>query len=235
MKTLCVMHVPFETPGSILSWAEENNIKTELCLAGVDSFPCHDSYDLLAILGGPMNIYEEDLYPWLKDEKAFIHGAIEQGKTILGFCLGAQLLSDALGGKVTRNEHPEIGWHKIKTFGYRQAKHFSTLPPEFQAFSWHGDTFSVPPGALALAESAGCKNQAFSCEDRIFGFQFHLESTIETISALIENCKDELVPGPYVQTAEELLRPDFVKEANGLMAGLLESLKNDFCQRVGKS
>jgi GMP synthase-like glutamine amidotransferase len=224
------MHVPFETPGSILSWADGVKAKADLCLAYEGSFPSRHDYDLLIILGGPMNIYEEAQYPWLKAEKAFIREAVSQGKTILGFCLGAQLLADAIGGRVARNEFPEIGWHPIRMLdGYQDLKLFSLLPPEFQAFSWHGDTFSsLPPDAVLAAKSDGCKSQAFSWKDRIFGFQFHLESTIETISALIENCKDELVPGPYVQTAEELLRPDFVKEANGLMAGLLESLKNDF-------
>ena len=155
-----------------------------------------------------MNIYEEKEYPWLAAEKRFIEKAIRKDKIVLGICLGAQLLADVLGGRVVRNRYKEIGWFPVslRPEGLESAP-FRNFPNVFPAFHWHGDTFSLPPGAAMLAESEACPAQAFSSNGgRILALQFHLESSIDSIRALIQNCSDELVDGEYIQSADAILR-----------------------------
>jgi GMP synthase-like glutamine amidotransferase len=122
-----------------------------------------DSFDFLAVMGGTMNIYEHDEHPWLIDEKRFIRQAIDAGKKVLGVCLGGQLIADVLGGPVTKNAFREIGWHCVQLTP--QARELPLLESsstgELMVFQWHGDTFAIPPGAVCLASSRGCANQAF--------------------------------------------------------------------------
>ncbi|MDR1893606.1 MAG: type 1 glutamine amidotransferase [Spirochaetales bacterium] len=233
MKLHYLQHVPFENPGYILAWAQKHGWEiTETRLyeypAGKVRFPPPDAFDWLVIMGGPMNIYEHENYPWLPEEKTFIKEAVEAGKAIIGICLGAQLIACALGGEVTPNPCKEIGWLPVRlTPEARRLPLFSFLPERPRVFQWHGDTFSVlPPGAVLLAESEACQNQAFTWGDRVFGFQFHLEMTEENIRESIENCGNELVSGPYIQTAGEMVsRPEYVLKSNQWMDEFLTRLE----------
>ena len=182
----------------------------------------------LVVMGGPMNIYEEDRYPWLIREKAFIADAIAQGKLILGVCLGAQLIADVLGGPVSSNQFKEIGWLPVSlTAAAASSPLFSNLPPEFIAFHWHGDTFQIPPGAVHAASSSGCAHQAFAYTNKVVGLQFHLESTTSSIQKLIDNCHDELVSEPYIQTPAEMLAPGhFSLEIDKIMNKFLHNMAN---------
>ena len=158
-------------------------------------------------MGGPMNIYEEDRFPWLTREKIFIKDAIDSGKIVLGVCLGAQLIASVLGAKIHKNQYPEIGWFNVwLTDAARKSRVFRRLPERFTVFHWHGDTFDLPPGATWIAESDACRNQAFEYGGgRVIGLQFHLDTTLESIQRLVEHCGNELVPGEYVQSERELL------------------------------
>jgi GMP synthase (glutamine-hydrolysing) len=182
-------------------------------------------------MGGPMNIYEEKEYPWLAAEKRFIAKAIESNKIVLGICLGAQLLADVLGGRVTRNSHKEIGWFPVtlRPDGLTSVP-FRAFPKEFQALHWHGDTFSLPPEALMLAESEACPAQAFSANGgRVLALQFHLESSVESVRALIQNCSDELVDGQYIQGAEAILgKKENFTSIHSAMTQLLDNIKHSF-------
>jgi len=154
-----------------------------------------------------MGVYDEDEYPWLKDEKKFIERSIKSGKKILGICLGAQLIADVLGGKVYKNRYKEIGWFDVQlTSEGKKSKFFSDLPERFTAFHWHGDTFEIPDGAVHTARSEACENQAFVYEDRVVGLQFHLETDLQTAKGLIENSEEELKEkGIYIQSPEYIL------------------------------
>lgn len=202
-----LQHVPFENPGSILVWAaQERHPVTCTKLYEVHTFPQLAEFDWLIIMGGPMNIYEEEEYPWLKEEKQFIKAAIEADKLILGLCLGAQLIADAIGGRVIKNTWKEIGWFAV-TLTEEAQRHpaFSFLPEHPVVFEWHGDTFiELPAGTVYLAENEACPNQAFAYGERIFGFQFHLENTWEIIVNLMKHCANEMTAGKYIQTAEEI-------------------------------
>jgi GMP synthase-like glutamine amidotransferase len=156
-------------------------------------------------MGGPMNIYEDNKYPWLTQEKRFIEQAIENEKIILGICLGSQLIADVLGAKVFPNPDKEIGWFPIELTSEAQSSQvFNVLPNSFTAFHWHGDTFDLPKGATRMAMSKGCQNQAFIYGERVVGLQFHLESTKASVQAMIENCADEIVEGKYIQKPDEM-------------------------------
>jgi GMP synthase-like glutamine amidotransferase len=236
MKVHYLQHVSFEDPGFILTWAKKHGWEVTNTLLynfpkGEVSFPSMRDFDWLVIMGGPMNVYEEAEYPWLAEEKVFIKQAADNGKLILGLCLGAQLLSCVLGGTVTRNPCKEIGWFPVTlTSEARSFPLFSFLPENPLVFQWHGDPFSVPPGAVLLAESEACKNQAFMYRNRIFAFQFHLENTQEIIQGLVHHCGDELTGGQagstYIQQGAELLsHPEYIEQDNQWMNELLTRLE----------
>jgi len=222
-----LQHVPFEDLANIEAWARSrgHDLSKTLLFAG-DSLPRMADFDWLIVMGGPMNIYEEDKYPWLAEEKEFIHQAIANDKIVLGICLGAQLMADVLGGKVHENVHREIGWFPVKLVPESKASPiFRMLPEEFMALHWHSDTFEVPPGAVHRAESQACKNQAFELGKAI-GLQFHLESSLDSIEHLLLNSADELTDGQYVQKPKEILAHlDRFPELHRLMDTFLDNLE----------
>jgi GMP synthase-like glutamine amidotransferase len=233
MRLHYIQHVPFEGPANIQVWAENQGWQISgTGLYRMEQLPPQDEFDWLVIMGGPMNVYEEKEFPWLAAEKKFIRTAIENDKIVLGICLGAQLIADVLGGRVVRNRHKEIGWFPVSLTPDGPASvPFQGFPKQFPALHWHGDTFSLPPGAIMLAESRACPAQAFSASgDRVLALQFHLESSVESIRALIENCSDELVDAEYVQTADAIMgRKENFSSINSTMLKLLENMKNFFC------
>jgi len=228
MRVHYLQHVVFEGPASIERWAiSRGHTLTATKYYENDVLPTLEPIDCLIILGGPMNVYEDGRYPWLKQEKAFIRCAIELDKAVLGICLGAQLIADALGAKVYRGEYKEIGWFPIYfTPAARQAEIFDFLPEQMHVFHWHGDTWRHPEQAVHLARSAGCANQAFLYKRRVIGLQFHLESTRESVQQLVQHCGDELVRDKYVQGAAEILsaEDDNFEQINEAMFGLIDRL-----------
>lgn len=229
MKIQYIQHVPFEDPAGITIWAEKKgHSMSAIRLYENPSFPDIEEFDWLIVMGGPMNIYEEDKYPWLHEEKLFIKDVIEKGKIVLGICLGAQLIADALGGKVTGNSYKEIGWFPVKLLPEAEKSNiFRGVQSKFIAFHWHGDTFSIPQGCLHIAESEACENQAFEYDGRVLGLQFHLESTKESIGRLIDNCGDEINPGSFIQD-EKVIRSEIESNTgtiNCLMADILDSME----------
>ncbi|OPX45921.1 GMP synthase [Ruminiclostridium hungatei] len=228
MRIHYLQHVAFEGPAFISQWCrEKGHSLTGTQLYNHEAVPPLNQFDLLLIMGGPMNIYEEEKYPWLKYEKSFIKEAIQNHKAVLGICLGAQLITDVLGGKVTRNPQREIGWFEVDFNS--EAKSFEVFegfPERLTVFHWHGDTFSkLGEGAVSIASSEGCANQAFIYGDRVIGFQFHMECTEAGIVSLMEGCADEMSGGSYVQSKEQIYqRMGCVKADNLLMADFLERL-----------
>jgi GMP synthase-like glutamine amidotransferase len=207
MRIHCLTHVSFETPARITKWAVDRGHEIlEFRLWEKTSLPDPGSVNHLIVMGGPMSANDESRYPRLRAEKELIRDVHEQGKRILGICLGAQLIASALGARVAPNHTKEIGWFPVRlTEPGRQSPFFRELPVEFTVFQWHGETFDLPSGAELLAESRGCRNQAFSIGDRLLGLQFHLELMAADITALVEHCRSDMTSGPYVQAEEALL------------------------------
>lgn len=166
--------------------------------------PDPSTWDLLVVMGGPMNIYEDHLFPWLVQEKAYLDRCIAQDRPILGVCLGAQLLADRLGGSVTRNAYSEIGWSELFVDPLMRSKDalFEAFPETARVFQWHGDTFACPPGAQPVGRTTACENQGF-VKGNAIGLQFHLELDPDSLKGLI--AAQDKFEGPYVQTPEVFL------------------------------
>jgi GMP synthase-like glutamine amidotransferase len=226
MRLHYLQHVPFEDAANIQAWANDRGHAVTCTRLDLEEpFPDPAAFDCLVVMGGPMNVYQQQAHPWLAREKPFLLAAIERGQRVLGVCLGAQLLADVLGGKVTRNPQKEIGWLSVSlTDAGAGSPWFRGFPPSFMAFHWHGDTFSIPPGAVRLAGSDACANQAFQYGGHVLGLQFHLDYSAESIAKMIAHCGDELLAGPTIQPAAQLLRAvDRVAEIRRLLYGLLDS------------
>ena len=202
-----LQHVPFEQPARIATWARRRGHTLAGCrLYRGQPLPSLPDFDWLVIMGGPMSVHDERAYPWLIEEKKLIERAVRAGKRVLGVCLGAQLLAEVLGAGVYRNRHKEIGWFPVHlTRQATSASLWADFPEMFPAFHWHGETFEIPAGALHLAKSEACQNQAFELGGRVLGVQFHLEVTPASVRALIENCRADIARGRYQQSPKQML------------------------------
>lgn len=208
MRIHSLQHVPFEDIGSLAQdvAARDHTLTTTHWYKG-DRAPALNSFDVLIVMGGPMGVYDDNIYPWLSEEKAFIADAIAAGKKIMGICLGAQLIACVLGAQVTRNTHREIGWFPLQISAEANNHPIATLLTACpHVFHWHGDTFEIPAQAQLLASSEACAHQAYVIDNQVYGFQFHLETTEISATALINNCSEDLDNSAYVQNAEEILR-----------------------------
>lgn len=206
MKVHYLMHVPFEGLGSMESWfVSQGWVVSRTRLFANERLPDPNDFDWLVIMGGPMGVYDEGEYPWLVQEKRFIEAGLSRDIPVLGICLGAQLIADVLGAKVSRNKYKEIGWFPVSlTKSGRRSQLVEGLPVQFTAFHWHGDVFATPEGAQSLAISEACPNQIFA-RGKVLGLQFHLETMPTNAMDLCIHCKDELKSAPYVQSAEAIL------------------------------
>lgn len=180
MRIHYLQHIPFETPGGIETWAVKNGheLSGTPVYKGVPIAPV-EMVDWLVVLGGPQNVNDEKNHPWLVAEKRYIADAIERGKAVIGVCLGAQIVANVLGARVTPNRYREIGWHAIELTDAGMSSFGTGSPRELDAFHWHGDTFDLPDGAEHLASSAACTNQMYRVGDRVLGLQCHFEMTRE--------------------------------------------------------
>ncbi len=242
MRVHYLQHVPFEGIGAIGDWVWARGhdlsatrlFRASDAAASVDAdvpvLPAPDALDLLVVMGGPMGVYQTNEYPWLDQEKAFIKEMIDHGRAVLGICLGAQLIADVLGGSVTRNAHREIGWWPVQmTAAGRGVLVFADFPHTFTSLHWHGDTFAIPPGAVHVATSDACTNQAFALDGgRVVGLQFHLEETASSLASLVKNAGHDLVVDPtqnWVQSEHDILRWNAPYDVcRGLLFALLDRM-----------
>lgn len=223
MRAHIFQHVPFEELGSIQNWLDGQNADiTWTRFHEVPMLPTVKEIDLLIALGGPMSVNDEAELPWLVSEKAFVREAVQAGKPVLGICLGAQLIANALGGRVYPGPQKEIGWFPIQAVN--QTDSAFRFPLECTVFHWHGETFDLPAGAIRLAESSVVPNQAFQVGRRAIGLQFHLETTADSLAQIAHHCVDELQGGPTIQTAEQMMSngPRHYPEIHALMRRVLD-------------
>jgi len=205
MKVHYLLHVPFETPGSISSWAKRKGaLESTTFLYETLILPAMADFDVLVVMGGPMSVHDDKIYPWLKWEKEFIEETIRAGKMVVGICLGAQLIADVFGARVYTNPHKEIGWFPINwTDKILQRWRSPSFEPHMTVFHWHGETFDLPRDCVHLAGNDHCINQAFST-DHVLALQFHLEVKPENIRLMLDNMAHELEEAPYIQSVEEI-------------------------------
>lgn len=220
-----LQHIAYEDPGCIQIWADQNRHPFSIThLYQADVLPDPDHFDWLIVLGGPMSANDTETHPWLDAEKRLLKKAIDSGKTVIGICLGAQLIASALGYAVYRNKETEIGWFPI------QAESSNLLfagTRSFTAFHWHGETFDLPASAQWLASNDACANQAFAI-GRVLGLQFHLEATADTIAKMVTFGEHELVPGKFIQPAAEILeKAELIQANNQRMYRILDHLASE--------
>jgi GMP synthase-like glutamine amidotransferase len=230
MKIHSLQHEPFEGLANIEIWAKNRGYNiSKTMLFKNEKLPQISEFDWLIIMGGSMNIYEDEKYPWFVEERKFIAEAIACKKIVLVICLGAQLIADVLGGRVSRNRYKEIGWFPVTL--KREARNsaiFNMFPEKFMAFHWHDDTFKMPSCALRRAESEGCSNLAFEY-GRVIGLQFHLEYSAKSIILMFKNCGNEITEGEYIQKPDEIVSQNSnVVETQRLLNVMLDNIEREF-------
>lgn len=198
-------HSPTEGPGYFATFLNERSIPWKLVRIdeGETAPPSAGEFSGLAFMGGPMSV-NDDL-PWIPAVLQLIRVAVAQQVPVLGHCLGAQLMAKALGATVGANPCKEIGWGRVDVADGEQARAWFGDTRSFLSFHWHGETFTLPPGAVCIASSPYCGNQAFVL-DRHLGMQCHVEMSAEMIRAWCESGKGELArcACPTVQDAREI-------------------------------
>jgi GMP synthase (glutamine-hydrolysing) len=194
---LVLQHTARAVPGLLeeVAAARERSVHVVRAFAG-DPVPqdADDSWALV-VMGGPMAAWEDEKYPWLKDEANLIQACIKAGTPVLGICLGSQLVARAGGGRNYRGGMPEMGWYPIDLEDAGKADPlFAGIPPQFKIWEWHYDTYDLPEGAVKLASSRLYPNQAFRLGKNVYGVQFHPEQimTRERIEKILTDRADEV-------------------------------------------
>lgn len=181
-KVLIIKNITLEGPGLLELFLKKRNIAYEIQDLSTKCVLPEPNSDIgaVVILGGPMNVDEEDRFPFLRGEKQFIDCCLQRNIPLLGICLGAQLLASVLGAKVFKNQQPEFGCMEVElTEPGKENPLFSGINSPVQVFQWHGDTFDLPRGCEWLAKSSLCLQQAFTYKNRAFGLQFHMEVVLD--------------------------------------------------------
>jgi GMP synthase (glutamine-hydrolysing) len=211
MKILCIMHADFETPGAITTWAQENNHDFMISkpYAGDDCLTETD-FDCLIIMGGPQSASDADQSNYLADEVHLIQRAIADNKIVIGFCLGAQLIGEALGAKAEKSPEKEVGVYPIFLTEDAFSDHLlQGIPETLSAIHWHNDMPGLTEKAQILAYSAGCPRQIIRYAAKVYGFQCHMEITKQGIETLIAACPDDLKPTIFTQSSSEILMQNY--------------------------
>ncbi len=176
-------HIEIEGPGRLGEFFKTTKRKIKIVeLENGEILPSIDECDAIVSLGGSMNVYETDKYPFLSIEEDFLKEALKNEVPILGICLGSQLLAKVCGAEVKKAEQEELGWYRIDLTkeGIRDSL-FKGLNKSFEVFQWHEDTFDIPEGGVLLATSDTCRNQAMRIGRCAWGCQFHIEMTIDLL------------------------------------------------------
>jgi len=194
-KILAIRHARCETLGTIADVLTAENLPPT-CILTFDgqSVPNGlNEYDGLIIMGGPMGVYEQERYPFLRQEIRLIEEALRENIPVLGICLGSQLLAAALGSPVTKGKTKEIGWYPVTLAPAAASDPLWTgLKSSFTAYHWHGDVFDLPSGAVSLASSERTPHQAFQCGRSAYGVLFHMEVTKSIIEDMVKTFNGEL-------------------------------------------
>lgn len=194
MKIACLKNHPVEGPGMIVDWSEERAIAMEVIEA--DSLEHKDSlhFDALVIMGGPMSVHDRSEDPRVAAVVKVIREAFEDGKPILGICLGAQMLATVAGGEVIAGSQKEIGWYPVEISSSARSV-FSGGDEPIVVFHWHGEQIVAPSQAEILAQTDACPVQAFRVGDHQWGLQFHLEVNAKSVEEMVTAFSDELQEG----------------------------------------
>jgi GMP synthase (glutamine-hydrolysing) len=190
MSVLICKNISSEGPGTVEDYLRQNKVPyTIIDLYKGESLPDAASFDALVMLGGPMSVNDDIHY--IRREEELVRDFASEAKSMLGICLGAQIMAKALGAKVYKGPAPEIGWLDITLseegltdplmIKLAGRPDLNNLAKSFKVFHWHGETFDIPPGASRLASSELYANQAFRFGVNAYAFQFHIEVSEQII------------------------------------------------------
>lgn len=225
MKILCITHADFETPGVIENWARECGYDFKIVCpykTPNKNILVGEGFDFLIIMGGPQSPLEIDKDPYLKYEIDLIKTAIKDNKLVLGFCLGAQLIGEALGATTARSPEKEVGVFPVTlTLDAKDDPIFHDFPDSFPVIHWHNDMPGLTSESTLLASSLGCPRQMIRYKKNVYGFQCHMEITRAGIQTMIDAVPGDLKPSRFTQNAEELLSQDY-HSINQSMIRILE-------------
>lgn len=227
------MHESFESPAAIEIWAKRKNFDISYTRQYIgDSFSKKCNFDFLVVMGGPQSpatTLKECPHYDARREIVFIKQAINEGKILLGICLGAQLIGEALGVKFDHSPNREIGVFPLTlTEDGKQDPIIGKFPEKFLVGHWHGDMPGLTTESKILATSEGCPRQIVRYSPKIYGFQCHFEFTPEAVEGMIKNNAHELKEYkdlPYIQTAEQLRNNDY-SEMNKLLFDFLDKFSS---------
>jgi GMP synthase-like glutamine amidotransferase len=207
MRIHYFQHVSFEGLAQIEKWAaDKGHSITATRFFADERIPSAEDYDFLIVMGGPMGAGDDRRLAWMKAEKEAIAAAMKKELKVLGVCLGAQLIASVLGARVYPNREREIGWWPVELNPPNVRQHpLNVLSQRNTVFHWHGDTFDLPKGALHLARSRACENQAFGVGQNVVGLQFHLEIGATHLQSLLHHTTDDLTSGGFVQDGHKML------------------------------
>jgi GMP synthase-like glutamine amidotransferase len=205
MRMAVLQHVEFEGPAAVADWAAERGAALrKFHLYRDATLPSLLDFDMLTVMGGSMSANDEGRLEWLGREIALVRAAIAAGKTVVGICLGAQIIAKALGARVYPGSAKEVGWFPVQRTAGPHAL-FGGLPQTFTPFHWHGETFDLPHEAMLLASSEVTENQAFAVGQHVLGLQFHMEATEESVRALLKAAAHEIGLGTFAQQPGTIL------------------------------
>ena len=209
MKSVLIFrHIAAEGPGYFAQILKNHGLRSwVIAVDQGEPIPCDlDECSGLVFMGGPMSV--NDPLPWIEQELSLIRKAVVNQMPTLVHCLGGQLISKALGGTVTRNTVKEIGWHEVESIRNGAAVSWlKNIPDRFTAFHWHGETFTIPPGATGTLGNKHCANQGFAMGKHL-GMQCHIEMTEEMVREWCDLGEEEIASAsasPAVQQAAEIL------------------------------
>jgi GMP synthase-like glutamine amidotransferase len=233
MRIQLIEHDPEDFSRTNISfWAQRKGRRIQqIYVCNGEALPSPDDFDWLMVMGGSQHAWDEQGNSWLKAEKRLVADTLASGKPVLGICFGAQILAQALGGRLFPNPHREIGWHEVAlTAQGRESFLFKNIPASFVSFHWHSDHFTLPRNCTRLAFSKATENQAFVCEDRpAVGLQFHPEYTREMVAYYAAENRQDWKADEFVSPAEEILaRTDKIPDTYWLMEILLNNMVAEF-------
>jgi GMP synthase (glutamine-hydrolysing) len=214
-STLALRHVPFEDLGLLAPLLDNRGHAVRYVEVPVTSLDGFDPLapDLLVVLGGPIGVYEADVYPFLSTETEFIARRLEAGRATLGICLGSQLMAHALGARVYPAGVKEIGWAPVELTPEGRSSSLRHLE-RTAVLHWHGDTFDLPGGSLRLASTPACKNQAFAWGARALALQFHAEAAGTALESWFVGHTAEIAATPGISVPQ--LRADTARWASAI-------------------
>ncbi len=242
LRIHALFHTDYEDFNFIKQWAHSHYHTLNVSRSyDNDALPALDSFDWLIVMGGPMSVHDEEKHPWLIKEKALITQATEAGKTVIGVCLGAQLIAHCLGAEVKPSGVKEIGWLPIRLTPAGQAHPLLQDFPkqDFTLLHFHGDGFDCPTGASIIASTDAVANQGFVYQTSlhkalgnwVLGWQCHFEVTEESLAKMVVNGNNSIQSGlkeypNTVQSPAEIiaLGDKYIEENNARLSAMLNRI-----------